>query len=126
MARIRLLGDATRSIADVLRYTIEEYGETGVERYAALIGQAISDFGADPSSQAIRPIGKRGGRSLLRYDLVSSKQNVPSGIGRVARPRHFLVGRLDGDMLRILFIAHDGMSPENVLRRSPRSDARDD
>ena len=33
---------------------------------------------------------------------------------------------LEGDLLRILFVAHDRMKPENVLRRSRRSDIRDD
>jgi len=57
---------------------------------------------------------------------VLSRDKVPGGIGRVATPRHFLVGRLEGDLLRILFIAHDSMKPENVLRRSRRSDVKDD
>jgi hypothetical protein len=40
--------------------------------------------------------------------------------------RGSLVGGLEGDVLRILFVAHDRMKPENVLRRSRRSDLKND
>jgi plasmid stabilization system protein ParE len=127
MAVVRLLGDALKSIAAALNYSIGEFGQLAATRYAALIEQAIADFARDPSAITVRRLGEpRNGRTLLRYDLVLSQDKVPSGVGRVARPRHFIVGRLDGDLLRILFIAHDSMKPENILRRSRRSDARDD
>jgi hypothetical protein len=110
-----------------LRYTFEEYGEHGFERYAALITQAIADFAADPTGPAVRRVGAaRHDRTLLRYDLVSSRANVPADLVRIARPRHFLIARLEGDILRILYLARDSMAPENVLRRSRHSDLRDD
>jgi plasmid stabilization system protein ParE len=127
VARIRLLGDASRSIAAVLAHSLEAFGEEAANRYAALIRQAISDFASAPSAPGVRRIGSpRQSKILLRYDLATSQNEVPSGVGRVATPRHFIVGRLEGDLLRILFVAHDRMKPENVLRRSRRSDIRDD
>jgi plasmid stabilization system protein ParE len=127
VARIRLLGDASRSITAVLAHSLEAFGEEAANRYAALIRQAISDFAAAPSAPGVRRIGSpRQGKILLRYDLETSQNGVPSGACRVATPRHFIVGRLEGDLLRILFVAHDRMKPENVLRRSRQSDIRDD
>jgi plasmid stabilization system protein ParE len=127
VAQIRLLGDARRSIAAALADSIDTFGEEAAARYAALIRQAIADFATDPTSPSVRRIGgPRQGRTLLRYDLDSSRNRVPSDTGRVATPRHFIVGRLEGDLLRVLFIAHDRMKPENVLRRSRRSDIKDD
>jgi len=127
LATVRLLGDAQRSILAALDYSFDEYGDEAAARYAALINQSIADFARNPSAPTVRRIGDpRKGKVLLRYDLTLSQDKVPPGIGRVARPRHFLVGRLEGDDLRILFIAHDSMKPENVLRRSRRSDLNDD
>jgi len=105
------------------------FGQEAAARYAALIRQAIADFADDPASPSVRRIGSmRQGKTLLRYDLVSSRDKVPPDVGRVATPRHFIVGRLDQDceLLRVLFIAHDRMKPDNVLRRSRRSDIKDD
>jgi plasmid stabilization system protein ParE len=127
VAVVRLLGDARRSIAAALGHSINEFGPEAAARYAALIEQAINDFARSPSAVTVRRVGEpRKGRSLLRYDLVSSQDKVPPGIGQVGKPRHFIVGRLDGDLLRILFMAHDSMKPENILRRSRRSDLKDD
>jgi plasmid stabilization system protein ParE len=127
MAAIRLLGDARRSILAALDYSFEQYGEEATVRYAALINQAIADFAKDPDARTVRRMAHpKREKVLLRYDLALSRNNVPPDIGRVATPRHFLVGRLEGDILRILFVAHDRMKPENVLRRSRRSDLKDD
>lgn len=111
----------------MLAHSIDAFGEEAAGRYAGLIRQAIADFADDPASPSVRCIGApRQGRTLLRYDLTSSQNRVPPYVGRVATPRHFIVGRLEGDLLRVLFIAHDRMKPENVLRRSRRSDIKDD
>lgn len=127
MAQIRLLGDARRSISAVLAHSIDAFGEEAADRYAALMRQAIADFANDPASPSVRQIGgPRQGRILGRCDLISSQNRVPPDVGRVATPRHFIVGRLEGDLLRVLFIAHDRMKPENILRRSRRSDIKDD
>ena len=127
MAQIRLLGNARRSIVAVLAHSVDVFGTVAANRYAALIRQAIADFADDPASPSVRAIGgPRQGRTLLRYDLISSQNRVPLHLGRVATPRHFIVARLEGDLLRVLFIAHDRMKPENLLRRSRRSDIRDD
>jgi plasmid stabilization system protein ParE len=127
VASVRLLGDARRSIDAALEYTLARYGEEGVLRYAALITQAIDDFGAAPDARTVRHLGKdRNGQDLLRYDLALSRENVPKSVAKVANPRHFLVARLDGDLLRILFVAHDSMMPENVLGRARHSDFKDD
>jgi hypothetical protein len=87
----------------VLAHSLEAFDEEAANRYAALIGHAIADFVADPSAPGVRRIGSpRQGKSLLRYDLEISQNGVPSGVGRVATPRHFIVGCLEGDLLRIL------------------------
>jgi plasmid stabilization system protein ParE len=127
MATIRLLGDARQSILAALKYSLQEHGEDATVRYAALINQAITDFTGNPDARTVRRMEHPGKKKiLLRYDLPLSQNNIPSGIGRVARPRHFLVGHLEGDVLRILFLAHDRMKSENILRRSRRSDMKDD
>jgi len=61
-------------------------------------------------------------RVASRLDLTHFERSI----GRVGTPRHFLVGRLESDLLRILFVAHDSMRFENVLRRSRRGDIKDD
>jgi plasmid stabilization system protein ParE len=145
---VRLPGGARRSIAAAIGHSILEFGPQAAVRYAALVEQAIADFAERPSAVTVRrleqhppdwnsPADKvdrennalgeaRKGRTLLRYDLVLSREHVPPDVGRVTKPRHFIVGRLDGNLLRILFIAHDSMKPENVLRRSRQSNPKDD
>jgi plasmid stabilization system protein ParE len=111
------LATPKRSIAAALDHSIDAFGPDAAARYAALIEHAIADFANNPSGPTVRRIGKpRAGKILLRYDLEFSRDKVPPPIGRVANPRHFIVARLEGDLLRILFLAHDSMKPENVLR----------
>jgi hypothetical protein len=44
----------------------------------------------------------------------------------VARPRHFIVARPEGGLLRVYFIADDRMKPENGLRRLRGNGVKDD
>ena len=126
MAVVLLLGDARRSIVAAPGHSIDEFGPEAAAQYVALIEQAIAGVARCSSAATVRRVGEpRKGQILLRYALVSSQNIDPSGIDRVARPRHFIVARLDGDLRRIPFIAHDSMRPKNVLRRSHRSDVRD-
>jgi toxin ParE1/3/4 len=100
---------AQADIESILAWTEEHFGEEGRLRYEALLVQALLDVGKNPD----RP--GSGGRPEIAsdartYHLFHSRNRVARSIGRIRRPRHFLLYRLGGDRrIEIGRVLHDSM-----------------
>jgi toxin ParE1/3/4 len=95
---------ALKQLAKILRESQTEFGQTARSRYEALIYQAIEDLVANPSRPGAQDIDGR-----IHYHLRHSRTRVPTGEGRVGRPRHILIARIVGQTLRILAVGYDAM-----------------
>jgi toxin ParE1/3/4 len=106
MANFRVSHAAQADIISILAWSNEQFGEEARKRYEALIAAAIRDAATrtDDVGQTPRP--------ELEEDVFSwhlSQSRTRSRGGSVHRPRHFLICRLDGDILVIGRVLHDAM-----------------
>src|SRR5580765_6549481 len=112
MHRLIVAPAAERDLIEILAWTHEEFGEQARLRYEALLIRAISDIVSDPnlSGSMQRPEIADSART---YHLVHSRNHVAIGIGRVKRPRHFLLyrSRVHG-AIEIGRVLHDSMDFE--------------
>jgi toxin ParE1/3/4 len=109
MARFTLSPAAERDIASILVWTHEHFGERARLRYEALLVQAMVDVAEDPERpgsaprDAISPTART-------YHLWHSRNHVEKALGRVRRPRHFLIYRVtDKNRIEIGRVLHDSM-----------------
>ncbi|MGH9645884.1 MAG: type II toxin-antitoxin system RelE/ParE family toxin [Bryobacteraceae bacterium] len=51
---VRLTVPAIRDLTDVVKWTIQEFGEQAALRYDILIKQALKDIGADPEKGRLK------------------------------------------------------------------------
>lgn len=109
MLRIRLAPEAENDIESILAWTHENFGEQLRIRYEALLVRAIADVATDPERLGIKERDEIR-KSVRTYHLFHSRNNVDKVIGRIRKPRHFLVLRLVGtDVVEIGRILHDSV-----------------
>jgi toxin ParE1/3/4 len=104
---------ARRDIAEVLLYSLKEFGEAAALRYDALLKQALRDLKADP----LRPgVSHRHGlpSDIYLYHLGFSRGRVAEP--PVNTPRHFVAFRLTVSRIEVLRILHDS---RDVARHLP-------
>jgi len=109
MPQLRISSVAESDIEDILAWTHERFGEAGRLRYEALLAQAIVDIAHDPerSGCTLRPELAKSART---YHLQFSRNQVATSVGRVKRPRHFLLFRIaDQGTVEIARVLHDSM-----------------
>ena len=109
MAQYRLSAQAEQDIEAILTWTHEGFGEKARLRSEALLTQAIRDVAEvlERVGSHERPEIVAGGRT---YHLRYSRDHVQRSIGRVQRPRHFLLyRRLVAGGVEIGRVLHDGM-----------------
>ncbi|GHU08688.1 plasmid stabilization protein ParE [Betaproteobacteria bacterium] len=108
MARYRLSAAAQADLLDILAWTHEHFGEMARKRYETLVVAALRDISDQPerSGSIERPELGEGVRS---WHLRMSRERAHSEIGIVHRPRHFLIYRIENDMVLIGRILHDAM-----------------
>lgn len=120
--------EAQRGIASILAWTEEHFGEDARLRYKALIVQGLNDLADDPAragTQARSEIGPQ----AHTYHLRHSRRRLKRTIGRVKRPRHFLLfriredGAVDVDIVRVL---HDRMDLGDDVADEYRTFTADD
>jgi toxin ParE1/3/4 len=110
--KITIADAARQDIEDILLWSYESFGELACQRYELLIVQAISDLSNDPETPGSRPRPELG-LEVRTYHISLSKERVRSAVGRVRRPRHFLVYRFRPDShLEIARVLHDSMDLE--------------
>jgi toxin ParE1/3/4 len=121
MAQYEIAPAAERDIEAVLRWTYQEFGEQAMERYSALLTQAIRDVVHDPQ---LARSNRRSeiAASARSYHLIHSRSHVAAKVGRVRRPRHLLLYRTRKDRtVEIGRVLHDSMDLPGHLPDEYRS-----
>lgn len=109
MPRYVISPAAERDIESILAWTHEHFGSEGRLRYEALIVRAILDVTDHPgrAGSRTRPEIASAART---YHLRHSRDRVDAAIGRVRRPRHFLLFRIrDDGRVEIGRVLHERM-----------------
>lgn len=106
MARFRLTHAAQADIISILTWSHEQFGDEARTRYEALIATAIRDAAARGGTEERVPRPEFGD-GVFAWHLARSRTRSPGGT--VRRPRHFLICRLDGDVLVVGRALHDAM-----------------
>lgn len=106
MPRYRLTHAAQADIISILAWSHEQFGEEARKRYEALIATAIRDAAACGGTAERVPRPELGD-GMFAWHLAQSRTRSPGGT--VRRPRHFLICRLDGDVLVVGRVLHDAM-----------------
>ena len=116
---------AVQDIEAILAWTHGRFGEQVRLRYEDLIVQAILDVADDPrrSGSVERPELARG---AYTYHLRHSRDHVSRSIGRIRKPRHFLLFRMTSDShLEIGRVPHHSMDLARHLPPDDQSAAPD-
>ncbi len=97
---------ALADVAGIQDWTLEHFGELTSLRYDKLLEKALADLLVDPACFGVseHPAFKA---PIVVYHLRFSR--VKQSRQSVARPRHFMVFRVDVGFLTILRILHDSM-----------------
>lgn len=109
MAGFRLSLEAQEDIEAILAWTHTEFGVEILRRYEELLVQAMLDLADDPGRAGTlqRPELAKG---AFTYHLRHSRDRVSRCVGRIRKPRHFLLYRVGTDgYLEIGRILHDSM-----------------
>jgi toxin ParE1/3/4 len=108
VTRYRISHAARSDIIDILAWTQDQFGEQARERYERLVAAGIRDIASAPTrpGSTERPELGDGVRS---WHLRASRNRTGSGV--VRRPRHFLIYRVDGEIVVIGRVLHDAMEP---------------
>ena len=128
MARFTLSAAAERDIVSILTWTHEHFGEQARLRYEALLVQAMIDIAENPHCPGSEARDEIAGLART-YHIWHSRNRIDKVPGRVHRPRHFLIYRVnDRQQIEICRVLHESVDLPNHLpteyRRSP--DAADD
>jgi toxin ParE1/3/4 len=106
---------AERDIEEILAWSHEQFGEQARLRYEALLVRAVRDVVEDPNRAGshTRPEIAAGART---YHVRHSRDRVTRKLGRVSRPRHFLLYRTMSDgQVEIGRVLHESMDLERHL-----------
>jgi toxin ParE1/3/4 len=126
MAAYRISPQAEQEIRGILVWTHAEFGEKARRRYEALLARAIRDVAESPAragSHARPEIAVLARTFHLRH----GRDRVPRPVGRVRKPRHFLLYRTsDEGTIEIGRVLHDGMDLDRQLPEDYRVDQQDE
>ena len=109
MQRVVLAPAAEEDIVEILAWSHEHFGEPARLRYEALLTQAIVDIAENPerAGSKSREELADGART---YHLWHSRQRTAKTVGMVAKPRHFLLFRVNAKgEIEIGRVLHDSM-----------------
>ena len=104
---LKLSAPAQDDLIRILAWTQQAFGDVGRVRYESLIGTALIDLRKDPGRTGVRQrpdIGK----GVRTYHLASSRKRVGSS-EQVAKPRHFVLFRVSGQVIEVARLLHDAM-----------------
>ena len=126
MARFVIAPIAEEDIASVLAWTEEHFGDQARLRYEALLVQAIMDVAKRPDlpGSHSRPEISAAAHT---YHVFFSRSNVAAEVGRVKRPRHFLLYRIRSHgAVEIGRVLHDSVDLARHLPDEYRAPLDDD
>ena len=104
MNRVLLTAAARADIAAALRHSRQTFGPAARARYARLFQLALSAIAEDSDRAGVREVAD----GLSTYHLRSSGRDLPRP-DRVARPRHLIVFRRDGNRITVVRVLDDRM-----------------
>jgi toxin ParE1/3/4 len=118
MLRYRLSAAAQADILEILGWSEDQFGEPARLRYERLIVAALRDVATRPERPGSleRPELGPGVRS---WHLRLSRDRTSARSGVVRNPRHFIVYRIEPDLLVVGRVLHDAM--ELVRHMSPEA-----
>lgn len=105
---LELALEAESDIDDILEWSASQFGEAIRNGYEALLDAAILSIQEDPDRPGSRARSELG-RGIRSLHLTSSQTAVGDGARKIARPRHFIVYRQDGEVIQVLRVLHDAM-----------------
>jgi len=91
-------------VVSALEWTLENFGNSAMDRYAKLIEIALRSLSGEPL-----PLASREFETVRLYHLTHSKKDAPVDGVIVNNPRHLLVYRVDGNTLEFLRLLHERM-----------------
>ena len=125
MFSIRLSPLAESDIEGILDWTDKRFGESIRIRYEALLVQAMLDLTEDPKRVGVE-LRREIGKGIHSYHLRFSRDHVEKSIGRIRKPRHFVLFRQKSDgVLEVGRILHDSMELSRHLPPEYQSDDSD-
>lgn len=109
MTRYRLSDAAQADVIGILAWTEEQFGEAARLRYERLIVAALRDVAQQPdrAGSILRPELGAGVRS---WHLRLSRAHVGKGTMSVRKPRHFLIYRIEPELVVVGRVLHDMMA----------------
>jgi len=108
MLRYRLSDSAQADVIGVLAWTHEQFGETARLRYERLIVAALRDVATRPDRPGSISRSELGA-GVRSWHLRLSRHHAATSAAAVHRPRHFLVYRVEPDLLVVGRVLHDAM-----------------
>lgn len=109
MVRFRLAPEDEQDVEAILTWTHGQFGEELRLRYEELLVQAILDLADDPGRPGTLERSELA-KGAKTYHLRHSRDHVSRSVGRIRKPRHFLLYRVAGDgTLEIGRVLHDSM-----------------
>ncbi|MFT3906395.1 MAG: type II toxin-antitoxin system RelE/ParE family toxin [Steroidobacteraceae bacterium] len=118
MIGYRLSGPAKADIVKILAWSERQLGELARVRYAALITAALRGICGQPDrpGSILRPELGEGVRS---WHLSLNRERARTATGIARRPRHFLIYRMDGELVVVGRVLHDAMESAHQLDDRP-------
>lgn len=116
MRRVQFSGPALRDLADILDWSVAQFGDSARERYEILIETALQDLAADPERRGSRQAPGEMGRESRLYHLKWSRRRSLERGGGVRSPSHVIAYReLAADVLFVQRILHEAMDIPHAL-----------
>jgi len=108
MSGFRLSGPAKADIVNVLAWTERQFGEAARVRYATLITAALLDISSQP--ERVGSVQRQElGEGVRSWHLSLTRDRARSTTSTVRKPRHFLIYRMEGNLLVVGRILHEAM-----------------
>lgn len=112
MTMYRLTQSAADDIRSILAWSHRQFGERAGQRYESLIVAAIRDA-ASAEGAMRRQARPELGQGVFSWHLAQSRDTSSAGL--VRRPRHFLICRMEAEVLVVGRVLHDAMDlPRHV------------
>ena len=108
MVRYRLSAAAQTDLIEILAWTHEHFGEPARKRYETLVITALRDVAQQPHRPGSIERTELGA-GIRSWHLALSRERARTDTGIVRHPRHFLIYRLDGDLVVVGRVLHDTM-----------------
>ncbi|MCD6675251.1 MAG: type II toxin-antitoxin system RelE/ParE family toxin [Burkholderiaceae bacterium] len=114
MRRYRLSVAAQHDLIAILAWTHEHFGAAARKRYEKLIVTALRDVATQPDRPG-NVVRAELGDGVRSWHLRLSRGRARPIAGIVRRPRHFLIYRIEGDIVAVARVLHDAMEPARHL-----------